>query len=190
MARGRLTPPFPLVPPTTAPAVGRRLAPRRGRPGTTLLVLLAAALAAGCGAGDAASDAAPGTESVQLDVEHRSEWRQLWIEGSTDLPDGAFVDYRVAHEAGRSTPAEDWPATNLIETGRATVAEGRFWTRVNTFNWPRGGVRVVVQFPLPPQPPEVESRYGALGERLTGDNVVTVAGAQVVEVEHAFDHRR
>ena len=190
MARGRLTPPFPLVPSATAPAAGRRLLLRRGRPGTTLLVLLAAALAAGCGAGDAASDAAPGTESVRLDVEHRSEWRQLWIEGSTDLPDGAFVDYRVEHEAGRSTPAEDWPATNLIETGRATVAEGRFWTRVNTFNWPRGGVRVVVQFPLPPQPPEVESRYGALGERLSGDNVVTVAGAQVVEVEHAFDHRR
>ena len=54
----------------------------------------------------------------------------------------------------------------------------------------RGGVRVVVQFPLPPQPPEVEARYGAFGERLAGGNVVTAAGARVVEVEHAFDHRR
>ena len=189
MVRERPATPAPLVPPAAAPAAGRRLPLRRVRPGTApLLVLLAAALAAGCG--DPAPDAAPGTESVRLEVEHRSEWRQLWIEGSTDLPDGAFVDYRVAHEAGRATPAEDWPATNLIETGRATVSGGRFWTRVNTFNWPRGGVRVVVQFPLPPQPPEVESRYGALGERLTGDNVVTVAGARMVEAEHAFDHRR
>ena len=108
----------------------------------------------------------------------------------SDLPDGAFVDYQVAHAMSDTTPADDWPATNLIESGRATVAEGQFWARINTFNWPRGDVRVVVQFPLPPQPPEVEARYGAFGERLAGDDVVTVAGARVVEVEHAFEHRR
>ncbi len=155
-----------------------------------LLVLLAIGTVAGCGAGGAASDAASGLEAVQLAVEHRSEWRQLWIEGATDLPDGAFVDYQVAHEMSDTTPADDWPATNLIESGRASVREGHFWMRINTFNWPRGSVRVVVQFPLPPQPAEVEARYGAFGERLTGDNVVTAAGAKVVEVEHVFDHRR
>ena len=156
-----------------------------------LLILLATGLVSGCGAaGDAASDAAAGMEPVQLAVEHRSEWRQLWIEGATNLPDGAFVDYQVAHEMSDTTPAEDWPATNLIESGRATVTEGQFWTRINTFNWPRGSVRIVVQFPLPPQPAEVEARYGAFGERLAGDNVVTVAGAKVIEVEHVFDHRR
>ena len=159
-----------------------------------LLVALATGAAAACGAaGDAASGPAAENrvvQSVQLDVEHRSEWRQLWIEGSTDLPDGAFVDYQVAHEMSDTTAAEDWPATNLIESGRASVAEGHFWTRINTFNWPRGSVRIVVHFPLPPQPAEVEARYGAFGERLTGDNVVTVAGARVVEVEHVFDHRR
>ena len=156
-----------------------------------LLALILVGLAAGCGAaGDAASDAVGSMESVRLDVEHRSEWRQLWIEGATDLPDGAFVDYQVAHEMSGTTPAEDWPATNLIESGRASVTGGHFWTRINTFNWPPGSVRIVVQFPLPPQPPDVEARYGGLGERLAGDNVVTVAGARVVEVEHVFDHRR
>ena len=155
------------------------------------LVLLATCLAAACGAaGGASSDAASGMEAVQLVVEHRSEWRQLWIEGATDLPDGAFVDYQVAHEMSDTTPADEWPATNLIESGRASVAEGHFWTQINTFNWPRGNVRIVVQFPLPPQPADVEARYGAFGERLAGDNVVTVAGARVVEVEHVFDHRR
>ena len=156
-----------------------------------LLILLATGPVAGCGAaGDAASDGASGMEAVQLVVEHRSEWRQLWIEGTTDLPDGAFVDYQVAHEMSDTTPADEWPATNLIESGRASVAQGHFWTRINTFNWPRGSVRIVVQFPLPPQPPDVDARYGAFGERLAGDNVVTVAGARVVEVEHVFDHRR
>ena len=157
-----------------------------------LLPLLAViGMAAGCGAaGGAASDADAGKETVQLGVEHRSEWRQLWIEGATDLPDGAFVDYQVAHEMSDATPADEWPATNLIEAGRASVVGGQFWTRINTFNWPRGSVRIVVQFPLPPQPAEVDARYGAFGERLAGDNVVTVAGAKVVEVEHVLDHRR
>ena len=156
-----------------------------------LPVLLAMSLTAACGgAGGAASDQASGMETVQLGVEHRSEWRQLWIEGATDLPDGAFVDYQVAHEMSDTTPEDEWPATNLIESGRASVTEGHFWTRINTFNWPRGSVRIVVQFPLPPQPAEVEARYGAFGESLGGDNVITVAGARVVEVEHVFDHRR
>ena len=156
-----------------------------------LLILLAMKLTAGCGAtGGAASDAASGAQTVQLSVEHRSEWRQLWIEGATDLPDGAFVDYQVAHEMSDTTPADEWPATNLIESGRATVTEGQFWRRINTFNWPRGSVRIVVQFPVPPQPPEIDARYGSFGERLTGDNVVSVAGAKVVEVERVFDHRR
>lgn len=195
MLRGRPTgPPFLLALLAAVPAAGRNVSRMlRGRPtgAPLLLVLLAIVAAAGCGAaGDSASDAATGAETVRLDVEHRSEWRQLWIEGSTDLPDGAFVDYQVAHEMSDTAPAEDWPATNLIESGRATVTEGQFWARINTFNWPRGGVRVVVQFPLPPQPPEVEARYGAFGERLAGGNVVTAAGARVVEVEHAFEHRR
>ncbi len=156
-----------------------------------LAIVLATGSISGCGAsGGAAADPAAGAEAVRLGIEHRSEWRQLWIEGSTDLPDGAFVDYQVAHEAAETTPAAEWPATNLIESGRATVTEGQFWTRINTFNWPRGSVRVVVQFPVPPQPPAIEARYGSFGERLTGDNVVTVAGAKVVEVEHVFDHRR
>lgn len=156
-----------------------------------LVILLAIGTNAGCGtSGDAASDPAPGAEAVELSIEHRSEWRQLWIQGTTNLLDGAFVDYQVVHELSDTAPAEQWPATNLIDSGRATVTDGHFWTRINTFNWPRGGVRILVQFPVPPQPAEVEARYGAFGERLTGDNVVTVAGAKVIEVEHVFDHRR
>ena len=167
----------------------------RGRAVRLAAVVAVAGAGVGCGPGgtvDGAPDAAPGsgTETVRLEVTHRSEWRQLWIEGATDLPDGASVNYHVVHELAERAPSAEWPAGNLMSSGRAAVRDGQYWTRINTFNWPPGGVRVVVQFPLPPQPPEIEARYGALGEHLTGDNVVTLAGTKAVEVEHAFDHRR
>jgi len=129
-------------------------------------------------------------ERVLLTVEHRSEWRQLWIEGTTDLPDGAFINYSVEHEIGSTTPADKWPTANLVESGRATVAEGHYWTIVNTLNWPPGNVRILVQFPLPPQPIDITVRYGEFGENLIGDNVVTLAGMKAVETEYQFEHRR
>ena len=152
MLRGRPTgPPFLLALLAAVPAAGRNVSRMLGdRPtGAPLpLVLLATVAAAGCGAaGDAVSDASTGTETVRLDVEHRSEWRELWIEGSTDLPDGAFVDYQVAHAMSDTTPAEDWPATNLIESGRATVTEGQFWARINTSTGPAAACASWCSFP-------------------------------------------
>ena len=130
-----------------------------------------------------------GTEPVTLTVGHRSEWRVLWLEGETDLPDGAIVNYRVTHGLARTAPADEWPATNMIESGRATVQGGQYWTRINTFRWPAGEVRILVQFPLPPQPPAVLTRYGELGVHLTGDNVTNLDGMKAVEVEYVFEHR-
>ncbi|MCY4075509.1 MAG: hypothetical protein OXH04_08800 [Acidobacteria bacterium] len=163
-----------------------------GRLGRLLRLVTAGVIAAtgpACGPADPAPGAA-GTETVRLEVSHRSEWRQLWIEGATDLPDGASVNYEVVHELAERAPADEWPAANLQSAGRAAVRDGQYWTRINTFNWPPGAVRIRVQFPLPPQPPDVEARYGALGERLTGDNVIELAGTRAIEVEHTFDHRR
>ena len=131
-----------------------------------------------------------GTEAVALTVLHRSEWRVLWVEGETDLPDGAYVNYRVTHELARTAPAEDWPAGNLVESGRAAVQNGEYWARVNTLNWPAGSVSVLVQFPLPPQPPAIVERYGAFGEHLAGENVTVLNGMKAVEVEHTLEHRR
>ena len=131
-----------------------------------------------------------GAETVELTVAHRSEWRQLWLEGETNLPNGAYVNYRVTHEAAHTTEVADWPATNLIESGRSAVQDGTYWARISTFNWPPGAVRVVVQFPLPPQPPEVVARYGEFGERLAGEHVAELRGMKTVQVEHGFEHRR
>ena len=148
----------------------------------------------GVGCADRSSDADAaedqGTETVDLSVSHRSEWRVLWLEGSTDLPDGAFVNYRVTHSLTRTAPAEDWPAPNLIDSGRATVEGGQYWTRINTLNWPAGDVEVLVQFPLPPQPPEIMERFGDFGEHLVGANVTDLGGMKAVEVTHVFEHTR
>ena len=167
---------------------------RRVRNRLACLAIMSAVAGIACGptseSGEPDGAAGTGAETVQLSVGHRSEWRELWVEGSTDLPDGAHVNYRVTHELAETAPAEEWPAANLMETGRAAVLDGQFWTRINTFRWPTGRVRILVQFPLPPQPPEVEARFGALGERLAGDNVTELGGIKAVEVEHVFDHRR
>ena len=152
-------------------------------------VAAAVALAA-CGVAGCASPSAPPAEAVELTVRHRSEWRVLWLEGETNLPDGAHLNYRVTHEAANTIPVAEWPATNLMEAGRSAVTDGTYWARINTFNWPRGSVRVVVQFPLPPQPPEVVERYGQNGERLGGEHVTDIGGTRAIEVEHVFDHRR
>ena len=156
------------------------------------LAVLWVFITAGCGAANEneLESVSNGTETVTLSVDHRSEWRKLWIEGTTDLPDGAFVNYSVTHELGETTPADEWPAANLIEVGRATVRDGQYWSTINTLNWPRGNVRILVQFPLPPQPPEVDARYGPFGEHLAGDNVTALAGMKAAEGEHRFEHRR
>ena len=154
------------------------------------VIFVAVAVAVGCSEPEGATIDSDGSETVSLSVEHRSEWRQLWIQGATDLPDGAFLNYSVTHELAESSPPDQWPATNLLESGRATVKDGQFWSTINTLNWPNGNVRVLVQFPFPPQPPPIESRYGPMGEHLTGENVTTLAGMKAVEVEHQFEHRR
>lgn len=147
-------------------------------------------LVAGC-APASDSDATGGAErTVALTIRHRSEWRVLWVEGDTDLPDGAYVNYRVTHELARTSPLEDWPATNLIESGRGAVKDGAYWAKINTLRWPSGTVRILVQFPLPPQPQAVVDRYGEFGEHLTGAHVTELNGMKAVEVEHTFEHQR
>ncbi|MCY4600720.1 MAG: hypothetical protein OXF27_12480 [Acidobacteria bacterium] len=143
-----------------------------------------------CGMPGCSGESEPPADPVELTVSHRSEWRVLWLEGETNLPDGAHLNYRVTHEAANSIPVAEWPATNLMDAGRSAVKDGAYWARINTFNWPPGMVRVVVQFPLPPQPPDVVERYGELGERLSGEHVTDVGGTKAIELEHVFEHRR
>ena len=141
-------------------------------------------------AGESAAGPAGGAETVMLEVGHETRWRELRIEGATDLPDGAVVTWQTTHALANELPRSEWPARNLIADGAAVVQDGVYWTRLNTTYWPPGRVDVRVQFPVAPQPDAVRLRYGPFGERLTGDNVTPLGGARVVIAEHAFDWTR
>ena len=95
-------------------------------------------LVAGCAPASDSAATGGAERTVALTIRHRSEWRVLWVEGDTDLPDGAYVNYRVTHALARTAPLEEWPAQNLIASGRAAVQNGEYWARVNTLNWPAG----------------------------------------------------
>ena len=131
-----------------------------------------------------------GGEAVVLAVDHRSRWRELRIEGTTDLPDGAVVSYHVTHALAEELPPSEWPARNLIDDGTAVVQESQYWTKLNTTYWPAGAVRVQVQFPVAPQPAAVRERYGEFGEHLTGDNVTILGASRVVTAEHTLEWTR
>ena len=174
----------------------------RGRDGTgtvaaAVFLVAAGAIWMGCApspAGEGIEDAAVGedrgAEAVMLAVDHETRWRELRIEGATDLPDGAVVSYQITHGLANELPRGDWPAQNLIIDGAAVVQGGVYWARLNTTYWPPGRVDVLVQFPVAPQPEPVRLRYGPFGERLTGDNVSSLGGSRVVTAEHAFDWTR
>ena len=121
-----------------------------------------------------------GGETVVLSVDHRSRWRELRIEGTTDLPDGAVVSYHVTHALAEELPPSEWPAQNLIADGTAVVQESQYWTRLNTTYWPAGA----------PQPTTVRGRYGEFGEHLTGDNVTILGASKVVTAEHTLEWTR
>ncbi len=141
------------------------------------------------GGGDPSGGSSSG-ETVALAVNHRSRWRDLRIDGTTDLPDGAVVSYHVTHALAEELPPSEWPAQNLIDDGTAVVQASQYWTRLNTTYWPAGAVRVQVQFPVAPQPAAVRERYGEFGEHLTGDNVTILGASRVVTVEHTFEWTR
>ena len=161
------------------------------------VIVMATSLAlwvGGCGpttGGDAGSGSGSTVgESVALAVGHRSRWRELRIEGTTDLPEGAVVSYRVTHALAEELQPSEWPAQNLIAEGTAVVQESQYWARINTTYWPAGDVRVQVRFPVAPQPTAVSGRYGSFGEHLTGDNVTILGASKVVTAEHTLEWTR
>ena len=156
----------------------------------TLLTWLCLSLtASGCGGAQGGADASRG-EPVTLSVDPQSRWRELRIEGATDLPDGAVVSYRVPHSVANELPPSEWPATNLIDDGTAVVQDGVYWAELNTTYWPSGQVDVRVQFPVAPQPDDVRARYGDFGERLTGENIQSLGSSNVVVTEQILEWTR
>ncbi len=138
----------------------------------------------------AGQDPVAGTERAALDVGHQSKWRELRVSGTTDLPDGAVLSYRVTHALTDEIAPAEWPAKNLITDGTAIVQAGQYWADLNTTYWPAGTVRIRVEFPVVPQPGSVQSVYGEFGERLEGDNVSSLGSSKVLTAEHVFEWTR
>lgn len=156
------------------------------------VVVLCCAVAA-CGEPGTDADVPPisgGTEAVVLTVAPTSAWRELRIDGTTDLPDGAVLSYQVTHAAANELPPSEWPAQNLMSDGTAVVLDGQYGARINTTYWPKGSVRVEVQFPVATQPADINTRYGAFGEALMGDNVTILGSSQVVTAGETLDWTR
>lgn len=154
------------------------------------MLCCAVAACAGPGTDGAVPPEPGGTETVALTVAPTLSWRELRIDGTTDLPDGAVLSYRVTHAAANELPPSEWPAQNLMSDGTAVVLDGQYGARLNTAYWPKGSVRIEVQFPIATQPADISTRYGAFGEALMGDNVTVLGSSKVVAAADTFDWTR
>jgi hypothetical protein len=86
--------------------------------------------------------------------------------GETSLPDGGHIQMWATFWG-------DAPGIHISDPADAIVKDGAFATSFDLTGWPAGEVAVNALFEMDEsQPPEVASRYGTKGERLTGPRVV------------------
>lgn len=93
--------------------------------------------------------------------------RAVSVAGTTDLPDGAVIDYYFWH----SSPAI---GGNPPHGGQVTVSAGRFAFETSLADWPPGTVTLYSDFSVggsTEQPWMVIYRFGWQGERLSGPQV-------------------
>jgi hypothetical protein len=86
--------------------------------------------------------------------------------GETSLPDGGHVQMWATFWG-------EAPGIHISDPADAIVKDGAFATSFDLTGWPAGDVAVNALFEMDEtQPPEVATRYGTKGERLTGPRVV------------------
>lgn len=86
--------------------------------------------------------------------------RTVYVTGTTDLPDGAFVTYYYENDVAQVGP----------NGGTATIHDGRFEFETDFKGYSGGVLTVYVGFNVAygGQPQVVLDRFGAWGERLSG----------------------
>jgi hypothetical protein len=102
--------------------------------------------------------------------------RKLFIEGATDLPDGARIAYEVEHEDWKKVDPRIRSAVALtFANGSIPVEHGRYSKMVDLSGWRAGSVSVWAAFEpvIREQPDTVRQKYGKQGEFLIGPNVTT-----------------
>jgi hypothetical protein len=127
---------------------------------------------------------------VTLTSSSRIVGRTLFIEGNTDLPDSAVIEWELRHESFNIR--RDIPLSRLASEGHTIVRDRHYTVAVDLSAWPAGQVEVWVAFqPLSygtRQPACVNQLYGRNGERIEGENV-SIHPAHMRRVE-LIDHVR
>ena len=97
----------------------------------------------------------------------------LIIEGTTNLPDSAVIEWELRHES--LFKRHDIPISRMATEGHTAVRGGRYTVAVDLSAWPSGQVEVWVAFqPLSygtRQPEFVNRLYGRNGEWIEGEHV-------------------
>ena len=110
---------------------------------------------------------------VVLTSSSRVVGRTLYIEGTTDLPDSAVIEWELRHES--LFKRRDIPISRMATEGHTIVRDRRYRVAVDLSAWPEGEVEVWVAFQPTSygtrQPQFVSRIYGYSGEWLDGENV-------------------
>jgi hypothetical protein len=124
------------------------------------------------------------SKTVDLTLAPRMAGRTLFIEGTTDLPDQAVIEWELRHE--QLFQRRDIPIERMTNEGHAVVRGHRYGIAVDLSGWPAGSVEVWVAFqPLSygtRQPAQISQIFGRNGERIEGNNV-SVHPARMKRVE-------
>src|SRR5215471_11372336 len=127
---------------------------------------------------------------ITLTSSTRVVGRTLVIEGKTDLPDSAVIEWELRHEP--LFTRRDIPISRMATEGHTIVRDRGYRIAVDLSAWPAGQVEVWVAFqPLSygtRQPACVNRLYGRSGEWIEGENV-SVHPAHMRRVE-LIDHVR
>ena len=99
-----------------------------------------------------------------ITIEVQVDGEVLTVGGTTDLPDGTILKVTAA-----DVRIESYHGTDSL----VNVAGGRYQASLGISGWRPGQILVGAGFApgYPGQPPEVVTRFGAMGEQLTGPQV-------------------
>jgi hypothetical protein len=127
---------------------------------------------------------------VTLTTKPHMVGRTLIIEGITDLPDQAVIEWELRHE--QLFTRKDIPISHMATEGHTAVHGHRYAVSVDLSHWPPGSVEVWVAFQPrsygTQQPARISQMYGASGEWIEGRNV-TIHPAHMRRIE-VIEHIR
>ena len=111
--------------------------------------------------------------TVKLTNTPRVVGRTVYIEGTTDLPDSAIIEWELRHE--QLFKRHDIPISRMATEGHAVVRGHRYIVAVDLSAWPSGQVEGWVAF----QPLSYGTRQPAFVNRLFGTDGQWIEGANV-----------